>query len=111
MDAYPVLPASSHQNNFMPTTTDGSIVLNSARSTLNTATNTSPSVSDGMSKEDDKSRKRKTYEEQNTHCILPEGSRRDRKKSRRTVGAEDENTPGLKKQNVNKKGKGTKGKK
>ena len=87
------------------------MVPNIACSTLNTATNTLPNVSDGMSKEDDKSRKRKTYKEQNTHCILLEGSRCECKKSCRTTGAEDENTPGVKKQNMNKKGKGSKGKK
>jgi hypothetical protein len=87
----------------MSTTSDGSIVPNGAINTL-------PSVSDGGGTED-KSRKRKTYEEQNTDCILPDGSRRERKKSRRTEGAEDENTPSLKKQNVNKKGKRSKGKK
>lgn len=58
--------------------------------------------------ENDKSKKRKTYEERNSHCILPEGSRRNRK-PRLTEGAEDENT-GPKKRNANKKGK-SKGKK
>ena len=107
--AYLVLPVSSHQNNPMLTITDGSMVPNSAHSMLNTATNTLPSVSDGTSKEDDTSRKHKTYEEQNTHCILPEGSRCECKKSRKS--AEDENTPGLKKQDMKKKGKRSKGKK
>lgn len=61
-----------------------------------------------MSEENDKSKKRKTYEEQNSHCILPDGSQRIRK-SRRTEGAEDDNT-GPKKRNASKKGK-AKGKK
>ena len=104
--AYQLLPASSHQNNPMPTITDGSMVPNSARSMLNTATNTLPSVSDRTSKEDYTSRKHKTYK-QNTHCILLEGSCHERKKSCKS--AKDENTPGLKKQNVNKEGEKAKG--
>ena len=55
------------------------------------------------------SKKRKSYEEQNAHCVLPEGSRRARK-SRHIEGADDENTPRPKKRNTNtdKKGKGNK---
>lgn len=60
----------------------------------------------GTSQQDDKSKKRKTYEERNSHHILPEGSRRIRK-SRHIEDAEDENT-GPKKQSANKKGKGKK---
>jgi hypothetical protein len=59
---------------------------------------------------DNKYKKRKTYEEQNVHCILPEGSRRARK-GRRTEGTEDENTAGPKKRNAKGKGKGSRGKK
>ena len=72
-----------------------------------------PNATDGLSlqeEEDDKSKKRKTYEEQNSHCILPEGSRRQRK-IRRAEDAEDGDTSGPKKRNANKKGKGSKGKK
>jgi hypothetical protein len=90
------------------------IPLNSPPSdlALGTATNTLPSGTCGTTKEDDKSKKRKSYEEQNAHCILPDGSRRPRK-SRRIEGAEDENMAGPKKRdaNANKKGKGSKGKK
>ena len=83
---------------------------------LNTTTNMLPSGitdgTDGTTKEDDKFKKRKSYEERNAHCILPEGSRCPRK-SRRIEGAENEKTAGPKKRNanVNKKGKGSKGKK
>ena len=58
------------------------------------------------------SKKRKSYEEQNAHCVLPEGSRRARK-GRHIEGAHDENTPCPKKRNTNtdKKGKGNKGRK
>jgi hypothetical protein len=59
---------------------------------------------------DDKSKKRKTYEEQNAHCILPEGSLRACK-GRRIEGPEDENTAGPKKRNAKGKGKGSRGKK
>ena len=49
----------------------------------------------------DKSKKRKSYKEQNAHCILPEGSCRARK-GHCIEGAKDENTAGLtvKKRNV-----------
>ena len=98
------------------TITDGFIPANSTVA-LNTATNTLR-VSDGTRtvgksmEVDDNSKKRKSYEEQNAHCILPEGSHRARK-SRRVEGAEEENTAGPKKRNTNtnKKGKGSKGKK
>jgi hypothetical protein len=80
--------------------------FNSDYSALNTATNSMPCSEQG----DDKSKKRKTYEEQNAHCILPEGSLRARK-GRRIVGAEDENTDGPKKRNAKGKGKGSRGKK
>jgi hypothetical protein len=74
----------------------------------NNAMNTSD-VTDGTSNaSQQENKKRKTYEEQNSHCILPEGSHRKRK-PRLTEGAEDENT-GPKKRNANKKGK-SKGKK
>ena len=97
------------------TTADGFIPANSTGLALNTATNMLcvTDGTDGMSKEeDDNSKKRKSYEERNAHRILPEGSRRQRK-SRRIEGAEDENKAGPKKRNanVNKKGKGSKGKK
>ena len=66
---------------------------------------------DEMNKEgDDISKKHKSYEEQNAHCILPEGSRRARK-GRHIEGAEDENTAGPKKRNANVNKKGKKGKK
>jgi len=67
-------------------------------------------VSGMCREEDERSKKRKTYEEQNAHCILPEGSQRTRKKGRRTEGAEGEITTGPKKRNANKKGNGSKGK-
>jgi hypothetical protein len=105
------------QNNLTPLATNDFILPNYATSqnnlTLLPATNdlilpiravTNTMPTDG----DDKSKKRKTYEEQNAHCILPEGSRRARK-GRRIEGAEDENTAGLKKQNA--KEKGSRGKK
>jgi hypothetical protein len=97
------------------TTADGFIPANSTGLALNTATNTLcvTDGTDGTRKEgDDDSKKRKSYEERNAHRILPEGSRRSRK-SRRIEGAEDENKAGPKKRNanVNKKGKGSKGKK
>jgi hypothetical protein len=69
-----------------------------------------PNATDGLSRiqeQEDRSKKRKTYEEQNSHCILPEGSRRQRK-IRRTEDAEDGHTSGPKKRNANKKGKGKK---
>lgn len=96
-----------------PASNDGFIASNSDYSVLNTAINTLAGISAGTRKEleDDKSKKRKTYEEQNAHCILPDGSRRERKKGRRTEAAGDENASGPKKRNVNKKGKGSKGKK
>jgi hypothetical protein len=97
------------------TTANGFIPANSTGLALNTATNMSGVTdgTDGTSMEgDDNSKKRKSYEERNAHCILPEGSRRARK-GRRIEGAENENTAGPKKRNanVNKKGKGGKGKK
>ena len=55
-------------------------------------------------------KKCKTYEEQNTHCILPEGLRHARKKGHHTEGAEGENTAGPKKANAKQKGRGKKGK-
>jgi hypothetical protein len=94
------LPTPTPQNNSTP---DSSI----------TATNTMPSgVTDaGETRSgDDRSKKRKTYEEENAHCILPEGSCRARKKGNRK-GAEDENTAGPKKRNANKKRNGNKEKK
>jgi hypothetical protein len=98
----PTLPT---QHNLMSTTVDGFVVPdNTHHSALNTATNALPSgVTEGACMEgNDKSKKRKTYEERNAHCILPEGARRGRKKARRTQGAEDENTPAPKKRNANK---------
>ena len=77
----------------------------------NNTTNTSgvtDRTSDASQQENDKSKKRKTYEERNSHCILPEGTR-CKHKPRLTEGAKDENT-GSKKRSVNKKEK-SKGKK
>ena len=67
---------------------------------------------EGTNEEGGNSKKRKSYEERNAHCILPEGVRRARK-GRRMEGAEDENNSAPKKRNTNanKKGKGNKGKK
>ena len=60
----------------------------------------------------DNSKKHKSYEERNAHCILPEGSNHACN-GRRIEGTENENIAGPKKQSmkVNKKGKGSKGKK
>ena len=77
----------------------------------NNTTNTSgvtDRTSDASQQENDKSKKHKTYEERNSHCILPEGTCRKRK-PHLTEGAEDENT-GSKKWSANKKEK-SKGKK
>jgi hypothetical protein len=111
--AYPALPTLPNQNNTTSTSAsnNGLTAPNSDYPTINNATNTLPGISAGTGKEDEKSKKRKTYEEQNAHCILPEGSHRERKKGRRTEGAGDENIPGPKKRNVNKKGKRSTGKK
>ena len=99
----PALPTSTLQNTATLTTTSIPAPL---------APTLIPNATDGLSlqEEEDKSKKRKTYEEQNSHCILPEGSRRQRKK-RRTEDAVDGNTSGPKKRNANKKGKGSKEKK
>jgi hypothetical protein len=108
-NAVDTFPTSAPQNNPISTSTDGFILPNSAYSTLSAATNTMQSGEIGETgggDQGDKLKKRKTYEEQNAHCILPEGSRRARK-LRRTEG-EDENTAGAKKRNTNKKGKGSK---
>ena len=78
---------------------------------LNNAINTLADISAGTRNEDGKSKKHKTYEEQNAHCILPDGSHRKCKKGCRTETARDENASGPKKWNVNKKGKESKGKK
>jgi hypothetical protein len=105
----PAFPSPASQNNATSMTAGGFILQNGAYSEqpLNTATNTmsSSGAANGTSdQEEDRLKKRKTYEEQNAHCILPEGSRRSRK-SRRIEGAEDENAPGPKKRNGAKKGK------
>ena len=111
----PVNSTSMSNNTDSPptsTTADGFKPVNNTELALNTATNTLHVTdgNDGTSEEGvDNSKKRKSYEERNAHCILPEGSRRARK-GRCIEGAEDENTGGPKKRNanVNKKGKGRK---
>jgi hypothetical protein len=102
------------QNNLTPS---NSIPPNCAapRNNLTSATNhlilPNSAVMDTMPTDgDDKSKKRKSYEEQNAHCILPEGSRRARK-GRRIEGAEDENAAGLTVKKRNAKEKGSRGKK
>jgi hypothetical protein len=100
-----LFPTSAPQNNPTSTRTDGFILPNSAYSTLNAATNTMQSGEiGGTGGEDqgDKFKKRKTYEERNAHCILPEGSRRARKPR---CTEDDENTADAKKRNTNKKRK------
>ena len=90
----------------------------SSTTAVNSATNTvmlpTGNPTKGTNEEGDNSKKRKSYEERNAHCILPEGVRRARK-GRRMEGAEDENNTAPKKRNTNananKKGKGNKGKK
>ena len=100
-------PISASQNNAMSSSTHGLILPNtgSSYSVLNTAMNTIPSATSQQGND----KKRKTYEEQNSHCILPEGSHRSRK-ARRTENAAEENVSGPKKRNANK-GKGIRGKK
>src|SRR5271155_3932574 len=102
------------QNNLTPS---NSIPPNCAapRNNLTSATNhlilPNSAVMDTMPTDgDDKSKKRKSYEEQNAHCILPEGSRRARK-GRRIEGAKDENAAGLTVKKRNAKEKGSRGKK
>ena len=88
----------------------------SSTTAVNNATNTvmlpTGNPTEGTNEEGGNSKKRKSYEERNAHCILPEGVRRARK-GRRMEGAEDENNSAPKKRNTNanKKGKGNKGKK
>ena len=90
----------------------------SSTTAVNSATNTvmlpTGNPTKGTNEEGDNSKKRKSYEERNAHCILPEGVRHARK-GRRMEGAEDENNTAPKKRNTNananKKGKGNKGKK
>ena len=118
----PSFPSALPTSSTMTTAgASGFIPPNSPVEALSTATNTLPSdVTDGTSgtfgtpgtAKEDRSKKRKSYEERNAHCILPDGSRRPRK-SRRIEGAEDENMAGPKKRNTNanKKGKVSKGKK
>ena len=111
--AYPAPPTLPNQNNTTstPASNNGFIVSNKDYSVLNNAIHTLAGISAGTRNENGKSKKRKTYEEQNAHCILPDGSHHEHKKGHRTEAARDENVSGPKKQNVNKKGKGSKGKK
>ena len=84
--------------------------VNSATNTVMLPTgNPTKGMNEGMKEGEVISKKRKSYEERNAHCILPNGVRRARK-GRRMEGAEDENTAAPKKRNTNanKKGKGKK---
>ena len=107
---HPALPTSAPPTS---TTTDGFILVNSTGLALVAATN-KLHVTDGMEGTEggDNSKKHKSYEEQNAHSILPEGSHCTCKGCH-IEGAENENVTGPKKQsmNANKKGKGSKGKK
>src|SRR5271168_2706295 len=99
MPSYPVPPPNcAAPRNNLTSATNHLILPNSA-------------VMDMMPTDgDDKSKKHKSYEEQNAHCILPEGSRRARK-GRCIEGAEDENAAGLTVKKRNAKEKGSRGKK
>jgi hypothetical protein len=108
--------AAAPQNDLTLLATNNSIPPNCAapQNNLTSATNhliLPNTVMDTMLTDGDaKSKKRKSYEEQNAHCILPEGSRRARK-GRRIEGAEDENAAGLTVKKRNAKEKGSRGKK
>ena len=109
--------AAAPQNNLTLLATNNSIPPNCAapQNNLTLATNhlilPNSAVMDTMPTDrNDKSKKRKSYEEQNAHCILPEGSRRAHK-GHRIEGAEDENAAGQTVKKQNAKEKGSRGKK